>query len=247
MRPADVRPPTARDGALAYSLEGVAGEIVACRACPRLVAWREAAAGSPPRRFAGESYWARPIPGFGDAAARIALVGLAPAAHGGNRTGRMFTGDRSGDFLFASLHRAGLANRPASVRRGDGLELTGAFITAAVRCAPPANRPLPDERDRCAPFLHHELALLPELRVIVALGAFGWDAALRAVEAMSGRLPRPLPRFGHGAEAAAGPWRLLGTYHPSQQNVFARRLTAPMIDAVLSRAIELAGVDVSGP
>ncbi len=209
--------------------------------------WREAAASSPPRRFAGESYWARPLPGFGDPDARIALVGLAPAAHGGNRTGRMFTGDRSGDFLFAALHRAGLANHAASIRRDDGLELTGAYITAAVRCAPPANRPLPDERDRCARFLHRELALLRELRVIVALGGFGWDAALRAVEAVGGTTPRPLPRFGHGAEAAVGPWTLLGTYHPSQQNVFTRRLTAPMIDAVLSRAIELAGVDVSGP
>ncbi len=159
----------------------------------------------------------------------------------------MFTGDRSGDFLFAALHRTGLANQPASIRRGDGLELTGAYITAAVRCAPPANRPLPDERDRCAPFLLRELALLRELRVIVALGGFGWDAALRAVEAASGPLARPRPSFSHGAEAAVGPWTLLGTYHPSQQNVFTRRLTAPMIDAVLARAIELAGVDVNRP
>lgn len=225
----------------AAALAALAAEITACRACPRLVAWREAAAGSPPRRFAGEPYWARPVPGFGDPDARIALVGLAPAAHGGNRTGRMFTGDRSGDFLFAALHRAGLANRPDSVRRGDGLELTGAYITAAVRCAPPANQPLPVERDRCAPFLHRELALLRELRVLVAMGGFGWDAALRAVEASSGPLARPLPRFGHGAEAHVGPWMLLGTYHPSQQNTFTGRLTAPMLDAVLGRAVDLAG------
>jgi uracil-DNA glycosylase family 4 len=224
----------------AVALGGLAKEIAACRACPRLVAWREAAAVNPPARFRGERYWARPVPGWGDAAARIVLVGLAPAAHGGNRTGRVFTGDRSGDFLFAALHRAGLASQPTSTRPGDGLELRGAYVAAAVRCAPPANAPTPEERDRCAPFLHRELALLVDARVIVALGAFGWVAALRAVEATSGRLARPLPRFGHAAEAAAGPFTLLGTFHPSQQNTFTGRLTAEMLDAVLARAVEVA-------
>jgi len=221
-------------------LAALAGEIATCRACPRLVAWREAAAGSPPARFRGASYWARPVPGFGDPAARVLLLGLAPAKDGGNRTGRVFTGDRSGDFLFAALHRAGLANQPTSTNPGDGLELRGAYVAAAVRCAPPANRPLPAERDRCAPFLLRELALLPHLRVIVPLGAFAWDAALRAVEATHGGLPRPLPRFGHGAQAAAGPFALLGTYHPSQQNTFTGRLTPPMLDDVLGRAVDLA-------
>ncbi len=221
-------------------LAALAAEIEACRACPRLVAWRENAAADPPARFRGQAYWARPVPGFGDPAARILLLGLAPAKDGGNRTGRVFTGDRSGDFLFAALHRAGLANQPASVRRDDGLELHGAYVAAAVRCAPPGNRPLPEERDRCAPFLQRELALLPRLRVIVALGAFAWDAALRAVEATHGPLPRPWPRFAHGAEVAAGPYLLLGTYHPSQQNTFTGRLTPAMLDAVLARAHDVA-------
>ena len=224
----------------AVALAALAEEIAACRACPRLVAWREAAAVNPPARFRGERYWARPVPGWGDAAARIVLVGLAPAAHGGNRTGRVFTGDRSGDFLFAALHRAGLASQPTSIRPGDGLELRGAYVTAAVRCAPPANAPSPEERDRCAPFLHRELALLVDARVILALGAFGWVAALRAIEAAHGHLARPLPRFGHGAEVVAGPYTLLGTFHPSQQNTFTGRLTAEMLDAVLRRARELA-------
>jgi uracil-DNA glycosylase family 4 len=222
-------------------LEALSDEIAACRACPRLVAWREEAAASPPRRFAGQAYWARPVPGFGDPAARILLVGLAPAAHGGNRTGRVFTGDRSGDFLFAALHRVGLANQAGSVHAGDGLRLRETWIAAAVRCAPPGNRPDPDERDRCAPFLHREMALLGSLRVVVALGGFGWDAALRAVEATRGPLARPLPRFGHAAEASLGGLALLGTYHPSQQNTFTGRLTPVMLDAVLARAIELAG------
>ena len=225
------------------ALAGLAAEIEACRACPRLVAWREAAAAAPPARFRGETYWARPVPGFGDPAARILLLGLAPAKDGGNRTGRVFTGDRSGDFLFAALHRAGLASQPTSTRRDDGLRLRDAYVAAAVRCAPPANRPLPGERDRCAPFLHRELELLAELRVIVALGAFAWDAALRATEERHDRLPRPLPRFGHGAEATAGPCVLLGTYHPSQQNTFTGRLTAEMLDAVLARARRLAALE----
>ena len=224
----------------AVALAELAEEIADCRACPRLVAWREAAAVNPPARFRGERYWARPVPGWGDTAARIVLVGLAPAAHGGNRTGRVFTGDRSGDFLFASLHRAGLATQPTSTRPGDGLQLRDAYVAAAVRCAPPANAPTPEERDRCAPVLHRELALLVDARVIVALGAFGWDAALRAIEVTSGRLARPLPRFGHATEVAAGPYTLLATFHPSQQNTFTGRLTAEMLDAVLRQAIELA-------
>jgi len=236
------------DGARAARATGLAilaGEIVGCRACPRLVTWREAAAADPPARFRGEAYLAQPVPGFGDPAAQILLLGLAPAKDGGNRTGRVFTGDRSGDFLIAALHRVGLANQPTSERADDGLQLRGAYVAAAVRCAPPGNKPLPDERDRCAPFLHREMALLPELRVIVALGAFAWEAARRAVEATRGPLPRPLPRFGHGAEAAVGPHALLGpctllgTYHPSQQNTFTGRLTPGMLDAVLRRARDI--------
>ena len=220
-------------------LAGLAAEIVACRACPRLVAWREAAAANPPARFRGEPYWARPVPGFGDPAARILLLGLAPAKDGGNRTGRVFTGDRSGDFLFAALHRAGLANQPTSIGREDGLELRGAYVAAAVRCAPPGNKPLPGERDRCAPYLLREMALLTELGVIVALGAFAWDAALRAVEPGGGPLLGPRPRFGHGAEARVGPITLLGAYHPSQQNTCTGRLTPAMLDRVLEQAIRV--------
>jgi uracil-DNA glycosylase family 4 len=175
------------------------------------------------------------VPGFGDPDARILLLGLAPAAHGGNRTGRVFTGDASGDFLWAALHRAGLADRPASQRADDGLTLTDVYIAAAVRCAPPANKPTTDERDTCAPFLARELGLLSDVRVVVALGAFGWDAALRALSAR-GHTPATKPRFGHGAEATVGPYRLLGTYHPSQQNTFTGRLTPPMLDAVIDRA-----------
>jgi uracil-DNA glycosylase family 4 len=222
-----------------HALAELTDEIVACRACPRLVEWREASAASPPARFRGETYRARPVPGFGDPKARILLLGLAPAKDGGNRTGRVFTGDRSGDFLFAALHRAGLANQPTSTGPADGLAINGAYVAAAVRCAPPGNRPLPDERDRCAPFLHREIALLPELRVVVALGAFAWTAALRALDAVAGPIRRPLPRFGHGAEVAAGPWTLLGAFHPSQQNTFTGRLTPAMLDAVLERAREI--------
>ena len=210
-------------------------EIVACRLCPRLVEWRERVAREKVARFRGEVYWGRPVPGFGDPAARILLLGLAPAAHGGNRTGRVFTGDASGDFLWAALYRAGLADRAASRRADDGLTLTDAYIAAAVRCAPPANKPTIEERDTCAPFLARELALLTEVRVIVALGAFGWEAGLRAV-AVAGHEARPKPRFGHGAEAGIGPYVLLGTYHPSQQNTFTGRLTAEMFDDVLRRA-----------
>jgi uracil-DNA glycosylase family 4 len=220
-------------------LDRLEREITSCRACPRLVAWREQVAADPPRRFRGEEYWARPVPGFGDREATIVLVGLAPAANGANRTGRMFTGDRSGDWLYAALHRAGLASRATSTGRGDGLELRGAWVTAAVRCAPPANKPTVAERDRCRPFLDRELGLLPSARVLIALGSFGWDAALRAMAASGRQVPRPKPRFAHGAEAAVGDLVLLGSYHPSQQNTFTGRLTEPMLDAVLERAVAL--------
>jgi uracil-DNA glycosylase family 4 len=219
-------------------LAALTAEIVECRRCPRLVRWREQVAREKVARYRDEPYWGRPVPGFGDPDARILLVGLAPAAHGGNRTGRVFTGDASGDFLWAALHRAGLADRPASRRADDGLTLSGVYIAAAVRCAPPANKPTPEERDRCAPFLARELALLARVRVMVALGAFGWDAAIRA--AGNAAAPRPRPRFGHGAEAAVGQYRLIGTYHPSQQNTFTGRLTPTMFDAVLARAVATA-------
>ncbi len=232
-------PPRSTTPGASRALAQLAAEVHACRRCPRLVAWREASAANPPRRFRGEEYWARPVSGFGDPGARLAIIGLAPAAHGGNRTGRMFTGDRSGDWLYAALHRAGYANQPRSERRDDGLRLRGAYVTAVVRCAPPANRPTPAERDNCLPFLVRELALLERCRTIVCLGGFGWDGALRAVAALGGEVPRPKPRFAHGAEAQAGRWALLGCYHPSQQNTFTGRLTESMLDAVLSRAAQL--------
>jgi uracil-DNA glycosylase family 4 len=217
-------------------------EISACRACPRLVAWRESAAAGAPARFRGQPYWGRPVPGFGDPAARILLVGLAPARNGGNRTGRLFTGDRSGDFLFAALHRAGMASRAVSIGRADGLALRDVYLAAAVRCAPPANRPLLEERDRCAPFLHRELTLLPDVRVIVALGAFAWGVALRVLEAAGETVPRPRPLFAHGAATSAGRFAVLGAFHPSQQNTFTGRLTPAMLDAVLGRARDLASL-----
>ena len=220
-------------------LADVAADIVACRACPRLVEWRERVGRERVARFASWTYWARPVPGYGDPAARILILGLAPAAHGGNRTGRVFTGDRSGDVLYAAMHRAGLANQPTSVSVDDGLMVRGAYVTAAVRCAPPANRPLPAERDRCVEYLVRELRLLGEVRVIVALGAFGWDAGLRALASL-GHRARPRPRFGHGAEARVGPYTLLGCFHPSQQNTFTGRLTPAMVDDVLARARALA-------
>jgi len=218
----------------------LAAEIHSCRLCPRLVEWREGRAADPPRRYQGENYWARPLDGFGDPNARVAIVGLAPAAHGANRTGRIFTGDRSGDWLYAALHRAGFANQPTSTDRNDGLLLQDAYVTAVVRCAPPANRPAPDERDRCLPYLEQELALLENCRMIVALGAFAWDGTLRALRALGNDIPRPRPRFGHSAEAKVGDWTLLGCYHPSQQNTFTGRLTEPMIDAIFARARSLA-------
>jgi uracil-DNA glycosylase family 4 len=221
-------------------LSALARTVHGCRLCPRLVEWREAVAADPPKRHRGEEYWARPLDGFGDPAARLAIVGLAPALNGANRTGRIFTGDRSGDWLYAALHRAGYANQPHSEHRGDGLRLDGAYVTAVVRCAPPANKPTPAERDRCLPYLERELELLDQCRVIVALGAFGWDGVLRAARALGAGVPRPRPRFGHGAEVDVGRWRLLGCFHPSQQNTFTGRLTEPMIDAVFARARELA-------
>lgn len=222
------------------AFERLAAEVHACRRCPRLVEWREARAADPPRRFRGEQYWARPLDGFGDPAARVAIVGLAPAAHGGNRTGRMFTGDRSGDWLYAALHRAGFASRARSERRDDPLRLSDAYVTAVVRCPPPANKPTPGERDNCLPYLERELELLERCRVIVALGAFAWDGVLRAARARGVETPRPRPRFGHGAEARIGRWWLIGSYHPSQQNTFTGRLTAQMLDEVLARARALA-------
>lgn len=222
------------------ALAALSAEIVECRRCPRLVEWRERVAREKVRRFRREPYWGRPLPGFGDPHARILLLGLAPAAHGGNRTGRVFTGDASGDFLWAALHTAGLADRPASHRADDGLTLTDAYIAAAVRCAPPANKPTTLERDTCAPFLEREIGLLDRLTVVVALGQFGWDAALQAFGAL-GHPARPKPRFGHGHEAAIGPYRLVGSYHPSQQNTFTGRLTQPMFGEILGRARELAG------
>jgi uracil-DNA glycosylase family 4 len=225
-------------------LDALAAEVGSCRRCPRLVAWREQVARERRAAFAHEENWGRPLPGFGDPSARVLLLGLAPAAHGANRTGRMFTGDRSGDFLFAALWRTGFANQPGSRERDDGLALSDAWITAAVRCAPPANRPTPQERDRCLPWSVAELQLLADVRVVVCLGAFAWDAALRLTAALAdppSPPPRPRPRFGHGAELLRERYSLLGCFHPSQQNTFTGKLTEPMIDAVLERARELAG------
>ena len=219
-------------------LAGLSEEIVSCRACPRLVEWREKVACERKAAFAGETYWGRPLPGFGDPDAHLLVVGLAPAAHGGNRTGRIFTGDRSGDWLFRSLHRNGYANQPESIARGDGLRLEGAYISAVVRCAPPGNKPAPQERDRCLPYLVRELEALHALSVVVALGSFAWDGVLRACAARGGgRTPKP--RFGHLAEADVGRYRLLGSYHPSQQNTFTGKLTQPMLDEVFERARRL--------
>jgi len=200
------------------------------------VAWREEVARTKRAAYTSQEYWGRPLPGFGDPAARILVLGLAPAAHGGNRTGRIFTGDRSGDWLFAALWRAGLANQPQSVHRGDGLTLKDCYVTAAVRCAPPANRPLPAERDNCLPYLERELRLLRSVAVIVCLGGFAWDAALRALAALGLPPPRPRPRFGHGAAIGLGERTLLGCYHPSQQNTFTGRLTEAMLDEVFEQA-----------
>jgi uracil-DNA glycosylase family 4 len=216
------------------ALADLAAEIESCRACPRLVAWREAVAAAPRAAYRNENYWAKPLAGFGDPDAFLAVVGLAPAAHGGNRTGRIFTGDRSGDWLFGSMHRAGLANQANSTARDDGLTLLGAWVCAAVRCAPPANKPSPAERDRCFPFLRRELALLPSIQVIVALGQFAYDVVGRLLDL------RSKPRFGHGVEVDAESGQtVICSYHPSQQNTFTGKLTQSMLDSIFLRAIEL--------
>ena len=215
-------------------------QVVDCRACPRLVEWREKVAREKRAAFADQEYWGRPVPPFGDPNGWLLIVGLAPAAHGGNRTGRMFTGDRSGDWLYASMHRTGFANQPHAVSADDGLRLSEAYITAPVRCAPPANKPTLDERDTCLRYLVREMDLLPNVRVIVTLGRFAWDAALKVISMKGHDIPRPKPRFGHLAEAAVGPYKLLGSYHPSQQNTFTGKLTEPMMDAVFDRARAIA-------
>jgi len=230
--------------AAAPTLAELDAAVSVCRACPRLVRWREDVAVAKRASYAGEPYWGRPIPGWGSPTPAVLIVGLAPAAHGANRTGRVFTGDRSGDWLFASLHRVGLANQGTSVHAADGLELVDTRMVATVRCAPPQNRPTTVERDTCAPWIEAELALLIDhVRVVVALGSIGWDATLRSFRALGWPVAAPRPKFGHGAEATlVGPDReltLLGCYHPSQQNTFTGRLTAPMLDDVLGRAAAL--------
>ena len=223
------------------SLAELTAEIVACRACPRLVAWRELVAVEKVARFRSEEYWGRPVPGFGDPTARILIVGLAPAAHGGNRTGRVFTGDASGDFLFAALHAVGLASQADGRRADDGLALHDAYIAAAVRCAPPANKPTPTERATCQPFLVRELGLLQDVRVLVALGAIAWESSFRTIAALTGEDARPRPRFGHGAVARVGGYVVVGSYHPSQQNTFTKKLTQPMLREVLAVAGAMRG------
>jgi uracil-DNA glycosylase family 4 len=244
------RPPTtaddvARAAAAAQDLDALDEVVPTCRACPRLVAWRELVGVEKRAAFRDETYWARPVPGFGDPAARVLVVGLAPAAHGANRTGRMFTGDRSGDFLFAAMHRTGFASQATSVSRDDGLTLTDVRVTAPVRCAPPGNDPTPQERRTCGPYLGRELTLV-EPRVVVVLGAFGWQALLSTLAEQGWHVPRPRPRFAHGAELVlTGPRGaelvVLGCFHVSQQNTFTGRLTPDMLDAVLLRARALAG------
>ena len=223
------------------TLDALNRTIGSCRRCPRLVAWREQVARERRAAFSGETYWGRPVPSFGDPAARLLIVGLAPAAHGANRTGRMFTGDRSGDWLFGALHRAGFATQPTSTHRSDGLELRDTWLTAAVRCAPPGNRPSTGERDECRPFLERELELLADLRVYVCLGGFAYDQLLRILRDRGEAVPRPKPKFAHGLEVPVGEGHILCSYHPSQQNTFTGRLTEPMFDSVWSRALELIG------
>jgi uracil-DNA glycosylase len=218
------------------ALETLNHAIVRCRRCPRLVRWREAVAKKPPLRYRGQSYWARPLPGFGDPKARLLIVGLAPAAHGGNRTGRIFTGDRSGDWLYGTLHRFGFSSLPGSLDRDDGLKLTDCYISAAVRCAPPDNKPLPDEFERCRPYLVRELQLLQQTRVVIALGKIGFDAFLKAYVENGGTMPKPRPQFGHGSLARIGAVTLLGCYHPSQQNTFTGKLTREMFHDVFNQA-----------
>jgi len=231
------------------SLERLESEVVACRRCPRLVGWREEVALTKRASYSEETYWGRPVPGFGDPDACLLIVGLAPGAHGANRTGRMFTGDRSGDWLYGSLHAAGLASQAASTARDDGLELSGAWITAVVRCVPPGNRPSTSERDACLPWLEAEISLLTSLRVIVTLGGFAWANTLRALESLGGVVKRPRPKFAHGAETivdatdiggvAVSELRLIASYHPSQQNTFTGLLTLEMLGQIWERALEL--------
>ncbi|MFG1620541.1 uracil-DNA glycosylase [Kribbella sp. NPDC049227] len=251
--PAVRRTPVARDAdevvALTETrdLRELEARVSMCRACPRLVEWREEVAVSKRKSFAGEPYWGRPIPGWGVAEPRILIVGLAPAANGGNRTGRVFTGDRSGDWLFAALHRVGLANQATSEHAGDGLHLIGTRMIAAVRCAPPANKPTPEERDNCAPWYRRELELvLPATQAIVCLGKFGYDALLNGLAALGATIPKPRPKFGHAVEhqlrTPHGEVTVLGCFHPSQQNTFTGRLTEAMLDAVLNRARTIAGI-----
>jgi uracil-DNA glycosylase family 4 len=230
-----------RRSAKAVALDAITAEVVDCRRCPRLVAWREEVAANPRASYQGEVYWGRPITGFGDPEARIVVAGLAPAAHGGNRTGRVFTGDRSGDWLFRSMHRAGLANQPQSVSVDDGLRLIGTWVTAAVRCAPPANKPTIEERDTCAGYLVRELAVL-EPAVIVVLGNFAYEAIWRVLRDLGIALPAPRPKFGHAVEVATGDPTILCSFHPSQQNTFTGKLTEPMLDRIFLRARELAGL-----
>jgi uracil-DNA glycosylase len=228
----------------ADDLAALTSEIVECRLCPRLVAWRELVASEKVARFRDETYWARPVPGFGDPDASILVVGLAPAAHGGNRTGRVFTGDASGDFLFEAMFAAGLANQPTGRRPDDGLALIDAYIAAPVRCAPPANKPTPEERATCQPWLVRELAILRGVAVLVALGSIAWESCFRVIAALTGDDARPRPAFGHGAEARAGGFTVVGSYHPSQQNTFTRKLTQPMLRDVLTRARALADAGI---
>ncbi|MDQ4148919.1 MAG: uracil-DNA glycosylase [Actinomycetota bacterium] len=218
------------------STERINAEVVNCTKCPRLVSWRESVASDPPARFRGDAYWARPLPGFGDPSARVLVVGLAPAAHGGNRTGRIFTGDRSGDWLYRALYRAGFANQPESLHPEDGLTLRRCYIAAAVRCAPPGNRPLPEERDNCLPYLVRELRVLEQLAVIVPLGGFAWQATLAALGRIGVVVPSPKPVFGHKATCKVGRYLLIGSYHPSQQNTFTGKLTEKALDEVFATA-----------
>lgn len=243
--------PQARDAAdVAHLAAGAASlteldaRVSVCRACPRLVAWREEVATTGRRAYTGQPYWGRPVTGFGDPQARVLVLGLAPASHGGNRTGRLFTGDRSGDWLFAALHRAGLAGQAASTHAGDGLELHGVRVAAPVRCAPPVNAPDAAERDACAPWLDREVALLPGLRVVLALGAFAWDATLALARRNGWAVPRPRPRFAHGAAVDLGPVTMVASYHVSQHNTFTGRLTEAMLDQVVARAVALAAIPV---
>ena len=227
------------DTAADDSVERVQADVAGCFRCPRLVSWREASAANPPARFRGQEYWGRPVPGFGDPDARLLIVGLAPAAHGGNRTGRVFTGDRSGDWLVRALHRAGFANQPTSVHRSDGLQLKDCYIAASVRCVPPDNKPLPEEKRNCLPYLVREMRALPRLRAIVTLGSIAWDATLPALAGTGIAIPTPKPRFGHGVKVEIGALNLIGCYHPSPQNTNTGRLSEQALDQIFLDAADL--------